>query len=73
LGWNLKPVHAVLRDQSASALDSVGRAGSDAREGDQDVRVRGGGLGDLLVRDRRDPLFDSQSTVKTTAAIVRSR
>ena len=51
----LEALDAVLRDQAAGALDGVGPSRVDARERDQDVRVRGRGLGDLLVRDRRDP------------------
>ena len=51
----LEPSDAVLGDQPAGALDRVGTRRVDARERDQHVGVRCGGLGDLLVRDRRDP------------------
>ena len=54
VGVELEALDAVLGDQAAGALDGVGPRRVDARERDQHVGVRGGGLGDLLVRDRRD-------------------
>ena len=48
----LEALDAVVGDQRSGARDRVRPGRVDARERDHDVRVRGRGLGDLLVRDR---------------------
>ena len=73
-GWNLKPRTPWSRDQPAGLGDARRRGAGRAGERDQHVGVGGRDLGDLLVRDRRAAgLRDSASTVKTTAAMLRSR
>ena len=69
----LEAAHAVVADEAANLVDGVGAVRVDAAERDEHVGVGGGGLGDLLVRDRAGRPCVSASTVKTTAAMLRSR
>jgi hypothetical protein len=69
----LEALDAVFGDEPAGALDGVGAGGIDTRERDQHVgfaaaasAISSFGIGGI-------PLRDSQSTVKTTAAMFRSR
>ena len=49
----LEAAHPVFADQAAGLVGRVRPIRVDAREGDQDIGVRGGNLGDLLVPDGR--------------------
>ena len=70
----LEAAHPVLLDQPARGIDRGGALQRvDRAERDQHVVVARGALGDLGAGDRRVAEPVSASTVKTTAAILRSR
>ena len=50
----MNPLTSCSATSAPDAFHGVGSGGVDARERDEHVGVRGGSLGDLLVRNRRD-------------------
>ena len=69
----LEAAHAVVAISARDLVDGVLPVRVDRAERDQDVGVRSGDLGDLLVAHGGAARLRLASTVKTTAAMLRSR